>query len=49
MEHFKNLVDLENFEKIITCPITGQIFRHPVITKDGQISEKNAILMWFKK
>jgi len=48
MELFKNFDNIETFEEIITCPITGQIFRHPVMTEDGQIFEKSAILTWFK-
>jgi hypothetical protein len=33
----------------ITCPITGQIFRNPVIAYDGIIYERDAIVEWFKR
>lgn len=30
------------------CPITGELFVHPVLTEDGQTYEKSAIEQWFK-
>jgi hypothetical protein len=33
-------------EKIITCPMTSQIYFNPVMTSDGHTYEKNAIVKW---
>jgi hypothetical protein len=42
-------VFMEQFdEKIITCPITSQIFLNPVTTCDGHTYEKDAIKKWFE-
>jgi ankyrin repeat protein len=35
-------------EKLITCPLTNQIFHSPVIASDGYTYEYLAILDWFK-
>jgi hypothetical protein len=31
------------------CPISGQIFRNPVVAADGHIYEKSVIVDWFKQ
>lgn len=33
----------------LTCPITGQIFKDPVMAEDGYIYEKTAIKDWFRE
>ena len=36
-------------EENIRCPITGQIYRHPVIIEDGNTYEKCIIEKYLKK
>lgn len=36
-------------EKLITCPLTNQIFHNPVVASDGYTYEYLAILDWFKQ
>jgi hypothetical protein len=54
----KNEKEEENQQKIqkimkdipaeLFCPITGDLFTHPVLTEDGQTYERTAIEQWFK-
>ena len=35
-------------DKMIRCPISGQIYFNPVVAEDGTTYEKFEILKWFK-
>ena len=41
-------MDIKEIENIITCPITHEIFKNPVLAEDGITYEKHAILEWLK-
>lgn len=36
------------FKNFLICPITQQIFKNPVVAKDGHTYEKDAIIRWIK-
>ncbi|CAF2984485.1 unnamed protein product, partial [Rotaria sp. Silwood2] len=36
-------------QETLTCPITLQVFRDPVIAKDGHVYERAAIVKWIEK
>lgn len=43
-----NVVETSNLEYDISCPITFQIFKDPVVAEDGLTYEREAIEEWFK-
>ena len=43
----KPTIDIGQIKEILTCPITHEMMKCPVITADGQTYEKNAIERWF--